>query len=348
MLFKSLKNGEPNLKKKILENFDPRDAIFVLLAGSTEVSRIPGITSAGASSELTMLTPAVDTEIIIGGRPMIINEPPMTPEGIPTPAIVTKACLDLSGIRSMAVNAGYSVPPKVPFFDTGLHPALNPSEVKALPDFRKAFDAGLYLGELLDGRYSVIVLAESVPGGTTTAQVVLSSMGSKVTTSSTMPSDPVQIKGEIVKKAIGRTGYFMGNPEMAVEQYGDYMMPLALGISKSVKDSTILFAGGTQMSAVYYLNDKINRNQPNRFQVTTSWVMDHRGDTVQSLVPSGNLIVSEVSFSGMEENGLRLYERGYVREGAGMGGALWLASIKEKNKEKIYSEIEQYYRKLRK
>ncbi len=334
--------------KNMLENFDPEDAIFILLAGSSGVSRIPGITSAGASPELTMLTPVVDTEIIVGGHPMIINEPPMTPEGIPSPAVVTRSCLDLSGIKSMAVNAGYSVSPHVPFFETGLHPALNPAQAKALPDFRKAFDAGTYLGELLDGRYGLIILAESVPGGTTTAQVVLTALGSRVSTSSTMPSDPVQIKGEVVKKSIGRSGYFMDNPEMAIEQYGDYMMPLALGISKSVKDSAILFAGGTQMSSVYFLNEKINRNSQNRYQVTTRWVMDHRGDTVQSLVPSGSLIVSDLSFSGMEENGLRLYEKGHVREGAGMGAALWLASIKEKNRAKIYSAIERYYRQLRK
>ncbi|WP_393970724.1 TIGR00303 family protein [Oxyplasma meridianum] len=341
-----MENGEPYLNKNILENLDLRDTLFTLLAGSTDVSRIRGITSAGASPELTMLTPVVDSEIIIGGRPVIINEPPMTPEGIPTPAIVTKACLDLAGVKSMSVNAGYSVSPNVPFWDTGLHPAMNPAEARALPDFRKAFDAGMYLGELLDGRYGVIVLAESVPGGTTTAQVVLSSIGSRVITSSTMPSDPLQIKGEVVKKAIERCGYFVENPVMAIEEYGDYMMPLALGISRSVKESAILFAGGTQMSTVYYLNDKINRNSSNRFQVTTSWLMDHRKETVETLVPSGNLIVSHVSFSEMEENGLRLYENGHVREGAGMGAALWLASIKEKNSDKVYSAIEKYYRKL--
>lgn len=330
-----------------MESSDPKDAIFVLLAGSTDVSRIPGITSAGASPELTMLTPVVDSEIIIDGHPLSINEPPMTPEGIPTPAIVTKACLEVSGTKTMVVNAGLSVSPKVPFFQTDLHTALNPAEAKALPDFRKAFHAGMYIGDLLDGKYGIIVLAESVPGGTTTAQAVLSSLGMNLSTSSTMPSDPVQIKNEIVKKAIERSGYFHDKPEMAVEHYGDYMMPLALGISRSAKDSNIIFAGGTQMSSVFYLNSRINQNLSNRFQATTRWVMDHRKDTVQSLVPSENLIVSEASFSGMEEKGLRLYENGHVREGAGMGAALWLASLKEKNMGMIYSSIEKYYRKLK-
>ncbi len=335
------------MNRNTLDGFDPKDAIFVLLAGSTEVSRIPGITSAGASPDLTLLTPVVDAEIIIGGHPLSIKDPPMTPEGIPTPAIVTRACLDISGTRSIAVNAGLSVSPKVPFFQTDLHAALNPAEAKALPDFSRAFNAGMYLGDLLDGKYGIIVLAESVPGGTTTAQAVISSMGLKLITSSTMPSDPVQIKNEVVKKAIGRSGYFPDNPEMAVEQYGDYMMPLALGISRSAKNSIIVFAGGTQMSSVYYLDKRINRDSADRYQATTGWVMDHRRDTVESIVPPGNLIVSDVSFSGMEENGLRLYEKGHVREGAGMGAALWLASLKEKNMGKIYSSIENYYRKLK-
>ncbi|MCL4479895.1 MAG: nicotinate-nucleotide--dimethylbenzimidazole phosphoribosyltransferase [Candidatus Thermoplasmatota archaeon] len=340
-------NSDADLKNNNLDSFDPKDAIFLILAGSTEVSRIPGITSAGASSDLTMLTPVVDTEIIIGGHPISIKDPPMTPEGIPTPAIVTKACLDISGTRSMAVNAGLSVTPKVPFFQTDLHPALNPAEKKALPDYGKAFNAGMYLGDILDGKYGTIVVAESVPGGTTTAQAVISSMGLKLSTSSTLPSDPVQIKNEVVKKAMDRSGYFPGKPEMAVEQYGDYMMPLALGISRSVKSSIIIFAGGTQMSSVFYLNERINGNSEKRYQATTRWVMDHRKDTVESIVPPGNLIVSEVSFSGMGENGLRLYENGHVREGAGMGAALFLAALKEKDIAKIYSSIENYYRKLK-
>ena len=336
-----------DLNKDTLDSFDPKDAIFVLLAGSTEVSMIPGITSAGASPDLTMLTPVVDTEIIIGGQPFSIKEPPMTPEGIPTPAIVTRACLDISGTRSIAVNAGLSVSPKVPFLQTDLHPALNPAETKALPDFRKAFNAGIYIGDILDGKYGIIVIAESVPGGTTTAQAVISSMGLKLSTSSTMPSDPVQIKSQIVNKAIVRSGYFPDKPEMAVEQYGDYMMPLALGISKSVINSSIIFAGGTQMTSVFYLNERINGNSRDRFQATTGWVMKHRRDTVESIVPSRNLIVSEVSFSGMEEYGLRLYENGHVREGTGMGAALWLASLKEKNMGKIFSSIENLYRNFK-
>jgi NaMN:DMB phosphoribosyltransferase len=162
-----------------------------------------------------------------------------------------------------------------------------------------------------------------------------------------MPSDPVQIKDEIVKKAIERSGHFQDKPEMAVEYYGDYMMPLALGISRSAKDSNIIFAGGTQMSSVFYLDKRINKNISNRFQATTRWVMNHRRETVERLVPSGNLIVSKASFSGMEEEGLRLYEDGHVREGAGMGAALWLASLKNKDMGKIYSAIENYYRKLK-
>ncbi|MHB1649707.1 MAG: nicotinate-nucleotide--dimethylbenzimidazole phosphoribosyltransferase [Thermoplasmataceae archaeon] len=326
---------------------DLSDTLFVLLAGSTEVSKIPGITSAGASPELTMITPVVDSEIIVADRPISTGEPPMTPDGIPTPAIVTKACLDLAGVKCLVVNAGYAATPKIPFFQTNLGPAKNPAEEKSLPDFRRAFEMGIYLGKLIDGRFARILLAESIPGGTTTSQAVLSSMGLNLNTSSTMPSDPVDIKREVVRKAIDRAGYYPENPEMAVEQYGDYMMAIALGVSKSVRDSALVFSGGTQMSSLFYINNKINKNSSKRFQVTTRWVMNHKRETIESLVPPQNLIVSDISFSGMREKGLRLYEEGNVREGAGMGGAFWLASLKEKNMEKIYANIEQFYRRLR-
>jgi len=336
-----------NLNLNLIKGNNLSETLFILLAGSTEVSKIPGITSAGASPDLTMITPVVDSEIIVANKPLSVDEPPMTPDGIPTPAVVTKACLDLAGVNCLAVNAGFTIAPKIPFFQTNLGPAKNPAMEKALPDFRRAFEAGMYLGKLVDGKFDRVVLAESVPGGTTTSQTVLSSIGLDLRTSSTMPSDPVDIKRDVVKKAIERSGYYKENPEMAVEQYGDYMMAIALGISKSIRDSALIFSGGTQMSSIYYINNLITKNSRKRFQVTTKWVMKHRRSTVEALVPPQNLIVPDLSFSGMSENGLKAYENGNVREGAGMGGALWLASLKEKNPEKIYSTIEQYYRKLK-
>lgn len=341
------RNNSPNLNLNLIKGNNLSETLFILLAGSTEVSKIPGITSAGASPDLTMITPVVDSEIIVADKPLSVDEPPMTPDGIPTPAIVTKACLDLAGVNRLAVNAGFAQTPKIPFFQTNLSPAKNPAIEKALPDFRHAFEAGIYLGKLVDGKFNQIVLAESVPGGTTTSQAVLSSIGLDLRTSSTMPSDPVDIKRDIVKKAIERTGYYNGNPELAVEQYGDYMMAIALGISKSIRDSALILSGGTQMSTIYYINNLITKNPRKRFLVTTKWIMEHRRSTVEALVPPQNLIVPDVSFSGMSEKGLKAYENGNVREGAGMGGALWLASLKEKNQEKIYSTIEQYYRKLK-
>jgi len=87
--------------------FSRENTIFVLIAGTTEVSLRSGITAAGASPEFTRITPTVDAEIIGEGKCLSTADPPMTPEGIPTPAIVSRAILDLTGLRSLIVNGGF-------------------------------------------------------------------------------------------------------------------------------------------------------------------------------------------------------------------------------------------------
>ena len=46
------------------EIMSSKDILFILLAGTTEVSKIPGISAAGETPELTALTPVLDSEII--------------------------------------------------------------------------------------------------------------------------------------------------------------------------------------------------------------------------------------------------------------------------------------------
>ena len=66
--------------------------INILLCGSTEVSKIKGISAAGANPEMTFLTPALDAELIETGKCITMELPPMTPEGIPSPALITRVC----------------------------------------------------------------------------------------------------------------------------------------------------------------------------------------------------------------------------------------------------------------
>ena len=320
---------------------DSKDVLFILLAGTTEISKIPGISAAGETPELTALTPVLDSEIIWSGKCISYDVVPMTDNGIPTPSIITRAAIEISGIETLIVDAGMVEDPKIPFIKTGLGTALNGSEQTALPEYDRALEFGKYIGNLIDGRYKHIFIAESVPGGTTTAYAVLSSLGIMDMTSSSMKDSPDNIKKELAQKALKRIGKRATVPEKIMET-GDYMMPLALGISSAVKNSNIFFSGGTQMATVFYL-DKLINNGKNRYVFTTRYIMNDKKDLMEKLVGS-NIIYANTDFTGMR--GLEYYEEGYVKEGTGFGAAFGIASILGNSNDAIYKSIGNVYNRL--
>lgn len=89
-------------------------SIFILVLGNTEVSLIPGISVAGATPELTKLTPPADAEYLFYEKPRIIDAIPVTPEGHPTPAIITKAARELANFPILVVRGGTYLAPLVP------------------------------------------------------------------------------------------------------------------------------------------------------------------------------------------------------------------------------------------
>ncbi len=320
---------------------DSKDVLFILLAGTTEISKIPGISAAGETPELTALTPVLDSEIIWSGKCISYDVVPMTDNGIPTPSIITRAAIEISGIETLIVDAGMVEDPKIPFIKTGLGTALNGSEQTALPEYDRALEFGKYIGNLIDGRYKHIFIAESVPGGTTTAYAVLSSLGIMDMTSSSMKDSPDNIKKELAQKALKRIGKRATVPEKIMET-GDYMMPLALGISSAVKNSNIFFSGGTQMATVFYL-DKLINNGKNRYVFTTRYIMNDKKDLMEKLAGS-NIIYANTDFTGMR--GLEYYEEGYVKEGTGFGAAFGIASILGNSNDAIYKSIGNVYNRL--
>ncbi len=317
------------------------DILFILLAGTTEVSKIPGISAAGETPELTALTPVLDSEIIWSGKCISYDVVPMTENGIPTPSIITRAAIETSGIETLIVDAGLVEDPKIPFIKTGLGPALNGSELTALPDYDRALAFGKYIGSLIDGRYKYIFIAESVPGGTTTAYAVLSSMGIMDMTSSSMKDSPDKIKKELAWKALERIDK-RSTVEEKIRETGDYMMPVALGISRGVTNSTIFFSGGTQMATVFYLDSLINSGK-NRYVFTTGYIMKDKKDLMEKLA-GDSIIYATTDFTGMK--GLEYYEDGYVKEGTGFGAAFGIASILGNDSDVIYNNIEIVYNRL--
>ena len=106
--------------QKIIPKLQNSDTLFVCVIASTLTSRIPGITGAGASPELTDYTPAADAELIVHGEPRCLPEIPQTlvdGQAAPTPAVITKASLELSKIPFLIADAGAAIKPNVPYIN---------------------------------------------------------------------------------------------------------------------------------------------------------------------------------------------------------------------------------------
>src|SRR5215210_9004142 len=96
-----------------IKRFATKNPVFVCVISHTATSEISGLTAAGANAELLKYTSPADAEFLYYGRCKCIDELPITPDGKPTPAIITRAALKLSNIPFLVVDAGAKVKPSI-------------------------------------------------------------------------------------------------------------------------------------------------------------------------------------------------------------------------------------------
>jgi len=132
----------------------------------TDTSAIPGITAAGANRDFVKYTPAADAEFLYYGFCKCIDKVPITPDGNPTPAIITRGALGLADIPFLVVDAGSKIKPSIPYVSFGIDPGHNIESGVAVEsiDVKKAFEYGRILGRQLGKSCDLMVLGESIPG----------------------------------------------------------------------------------------------------------------------------------------------------------------------------------------
>jgi len=106
--------------QNFLESIKSGKSLFAFVLSYTETCEIPGITFAGADKDSMQFTPPADAEYIHYGYCKTIKQIPMTPDGKPTPAILTKSALESSSIPHLTINAGSKISPQLPFIETGI------------------------------------------------------------------------------------------------------------------------------------------------------------------------------------------------------------------------------------
>ena len=328
--------------------------LFVCVIGTTETAKIPGLSAAGANPEVTDYTPPADVEFLQYGECRCMEGVPVTPEGIPTPALITRVALKLASIPLLVLNAGVKVRPEMPYVEVGGRPGGDIRSGKAVEDAKGVFLRSMEVGRTLSEMVDYLVVGESIPGGTTTALALLLAMGisAEGKVSSSIPVNPHDLKVEVAYKAIGVAGLSSrAGPFGAVSAVGDPMIPVAAGmICGAAERVPVLMAGGTQMCAVLNLIKHLSPHVLPKLAIgTTRWIVQDRTSDIQGLVSQiapVPVLAIDLDFSKSKFEGLRAYERGFVKEGVGAGGSCIAAIAKTKGSldgSSLLREIERSY-----
>ena len=343
--------GNIEKAENFLETIKSGRFLFSFVISYTETCEIPGITFAGADKNSIQFTPPADAEYLHYGYCKTIDNIPMTPDGKPTPGLLTKTALESSSIPHLTINAGSKISPQLPFIETGLSFGKNISTQDAMTDSQvsHAVEYGRIVGRNMASLTDCLIIGESIPGGTTTALAVLRAFGFDAKVSSSIPNNPIELKNQVVNSALERIN--SDHPYSIVAKVGDPMIPFVAGMLSSASDvSKVMLAGGTQMTAVLAFASKIGFNEENTAIGTTSYITDDESANFKSLVPKISDIPAISVNPGLKNSkysGLRAFSEGFAKEGVGAGGSIISSMLKTGNDSAKFLELtEKEYHRL--
>ena len=343
--------GNEQNGKNFIDSLEKKRFTFSLVISYTETCEIPGITIAGADKEFLKFTSPADAEYLSYGKCRCIDSIPVSPDGKPTPALLTRVALNTAKIPHFVINAGSKLSPDVPSFDSELPIGKNISESSALSidDVHNAVEFGKVIGKSISKSTDCLVIGESIPGGTTTTLAVLKGFGIDTSVSSSMPKNPIEIKNEVVSSALNRKK--SDNPIEIIAELGDPMIPVCAGmLSEASKQCRVILAGGTQMTAVLAFAKKIGYEKDNTAIGCTSYIIDD-GDAkfLETVRQIDNIAVLTIDPKLIDSqfSGLRAYSEGFVKEGAGAGGTLIASVLKTgRTSQRLLELIEKEYQRI--
>jgi len=342
--------GSDEIVKKLEKLENP---IFICTTATTETSNIPGISGAGASPELTKFTPAADAELILNGKVSCMDEIPQTVvegDAAPTPSMLTKASVDLAKPAVMILDAGSEIKPDTEKFTLSEKHGKNIATGKAVEDSEEIFQKAYGLGKVLSDKHDYIVIGETIAAGTTTALGVLVGLGydayGKV--SGSMPTNPHDLKNKTVKEGLenaGLTPSKNNDPFEVISAVGDPMLPAVAGVAMGAEIPVVL-AGGTQLASACAIIKAIDPefDFSNICLATTKFVVkDETANLLDIVKQIGDITVNAVdpNFEVSTHGGLKNYLDGFVKEGAGAGGAMFLALMMGHDIDEIRTSIEE-------
>ncbi|WP_288262081.1 nicotinate-nucleotide--dimethylbenzimidazole phosphoribosyltransferase [uncultured Prochlorococcus sp.] len=351
--FGSKSTKKTNLKRiEILIQNIKNFKIFLVIAG-TNTSQISGISAAGINANSRRKTALADAEFLLNGASKDHKyKLPLLNAGV-TPALISYVCARLIDIIPVVVPLGIG---EKPYFnhlvieDRDLGPSNCISTGKSMSKERvlNLYHKGLTIGK---SSKQPVLISESVPGGTTTAQAVMEAFSLEVSNlvGSSLFKAPRELKRKVVQRGLLNADLKTGFDSFdVVASVGDPFQAFSMGmlIGACLAKKPVILSGGSQMLALIVLVleflDLKNKDDfiKNVFIATTGWlVKDNSLNNLLNLINEKyevNLLglASPLNFKSSKINELKDYELGHVKEGVGAGGISMLAFLNGfKNKE---------------
>lgn len=320
---------------------------LLVAAGTTRTAAIDGISAAGAEPDALPHTPSADTELLVYGEPVYAPSVPVSPTGCPTPALVTRAVQELLDLHPTVIDAGLASPTAAPTIDAGAQPGGDIRDPEPVPDARAIFESACDLAATLPDDH--LVLAETIPGGTTTALGVLTALDVTQRVSSSLPENPLDLKHEVVATALETADFDETGATDALEvvcHVGDPVLPTIAGLAIGglSRDATVTLAGGTQLLAAAAIVRSLGHDDPLTIATTPYVADDHTAafrETASLL--DLDVTITDPGFGETSHPGLRRYVAGEGKEGVGMGGALAMAADAGIDMQTVRRQVEAVY-----
>tara|TARA_B100000073_G_C23720455_1_gene567450 strand:- start:608 stop:1774 length:1167 start_codon:yes stop_codon:yes gene_type:complete len=340
--------------------------LFYLVIAGTNTSQVEGISAAGIDPVARKKTALADAEFLLFGPTKNHKyKLPLLSAGV-TPALISYSCAKLIRAKINIVPIGLDAQPYFNHIklEEGRSISANcVSSGQAMPLERVIylFERGVLIG---CSTYEPLFIAESVPGGTTTAQAVMQAFGLNVSklVGSSLINPPRQLKDEIISKGL-KNANLKNNFDVfdVIAGVGDPFQAFSLGllIGARKRKRKVILSGGSQMLALLVLALELIKNDQKQelveqiFVITTNWlVRDNSLNDLLKLIANKHKVdliglASCLNFKSSTLKELNDYELGYVKEGVGAGGMSILANLKGFDNKEIINECEINLRKMK-
>ncbi len=348
-------------------SYSVKDVEFFLILAGSLTAEVKGISEAGATAQSRRMTAIADAELLLYGASSSrkYTLPPL--EAGVSPAVISHIASTLLGIKPSIIASGLLEVPYFPYIciePSCLGPAncLSTGKAMDLDRVKLLWQKGFEIGERL---VHPLLVAECVPGGTTTALAVLTGLGMSVNdiVSGSNRIPPMKLKHSLIVKGLELAGIGVdSSPLEVLAAVGDPFQAVAVGLLLGARKAKVpvLLGGGSQMIAVLAVALE-NIDSESRLSFveeisigTTAWLAEELISCGQKESSFARLIKivesrfkvsllglsSGLHFDTSSKKVLRDYEIGFIKEGVGAGALSLLALANGFSSEQLVQRCE--------